>query len=249
MRARFALVSTLRFLNAFLLLAAVCAAFDASPAICRGDEAPGDKEEGFTSLCGPDAAKQWTGYSLKAGEWPKSWSVADGVLHCTGGGKDLVTSELYADFDFRFEWKVSPGGNSGVMYRVSQDQEQPYFTGPEYQVIDNPGWKLEATASQAAGGIYELYPPTKDVAKPAGEWNTGRIVLENNRLQHYLNGQLVAEAVLASDDWNKRVAASKFDAWKKFGKNPTGHLDLQDHGQEVWYRNLRVKALKAKAEK
>jgi hypothetical protein len=227
-----------------LLIAAV-----ALEAICwcaaTAVAAPAKKENGFVALTGPDAREHWSGYGLDKSKdtWPSNWEFADGALHCKGGGTDLKSRQQYGDFDLRFEWKVSPGANSGVMYRVSQEKDPAYHTGPEYQVVDNARHPDGKNPETSAASVYALYTPSKDMTKPAGEWNKARIVISKNHVEHYLNGAKVAEYDLGSDDWNKRVAASKFAAWKKFGTNPRGHVVLQDHGDEVWYRNVRIKSL------
>jgi hypothetical protein len=173
--------------------------------------------------------------------------LTDGVLHRVDGGGDIMTAKEYGDFDFRFDWKIAEGGNSGVMYRVSVEKGPAYETGPEYQVLDNGKHRDGKSSLTSAASLYALYPPAKDVAKPAGEWNEGRIVVHGNHVTHYLNGEKVVDVELGSDDWNKKVAGSKFAAWKKFGVNKRGHIVLQDHGDEVWYRNVRIKELNGNA--
>lgn len=204
-----------------------------------------DQETGFVSLTDGDARDHWLGYGMDDAQdsWPANWEFVDGVLHTKGGGADLKSRDQYRDFDLRFEWKISPNGNSGVMYRVSQESDPPYYTGPEYQVIDDVGNEDAISPDTSSAAVYGLYAPEKKLAKPAGEWNSARIVVDGNHVEHYLNGVKVVECELGSDDWNRRVAASKFGAWKKFGTNGQGHIDLQDHGNEVWYRNVRIKDL------
>ncbi len=187
----------------------------------------------------------WRGYKQEGA--PANWKVEEGVLTRTGDGGDLITKTPYQNFDFEFEWKISPGGNSGVIYLCNEEEDHSFMTGPEYQVIDNPGWKLENTANTAAGALYELYKPEVDAAKPAGEWNTGRIVIHDRVVEHWLNGQKLLTAELGSDDWNARVAPTKFAAWKKFGTLLKGHIALQDHGAQVWYRNLKITNLDGEA--
>jgi hypothetical protein len=210
-----------------------------------GQDGAKEKKEGFAPMVTDSSHDGWIGYSQK--EWPKGWEVADGELHRAGSSGDLMTEKEYADFDFRFEWKISEGGNSGVLYRVKPAMTPAYYTGPEYQVLDNARHADGKSPLTSAGSIYGLYAPAKDVAKPAGEWNEGRITIDHNRVSHYLNGQKVAEAELGSEDWNNGVAKSKFALWPQFGKIARGHIVLQDHGNEVWYRNLRIKELAAKA--
>jgi hypothetical protein len=229
-----------RRLAGWSLVVAITAVMCA-PLALAADAKPAAPEKGFVSLLGPEAQKQWIGYDKK--EWPKGWELKEGVLHRGGSGGDLMTAKEYGDFDLRFEWKITPGGNSGVMYRVSESKEPAYYTGPEYQVLDNAKHADGKNPKTSAGSIYALYPPAKDVTKKVGEWNEGRIVLKGNRVEHYLNGEKTAEAELGGEDWNKRVAESKFSAWKKFGKNRRGHIVLQDHGDEVWFRNVRIKEL------
>lgn len=190
-------------------------------------------------LAGEDLAA-WRGYQSQ--QTPEAWSVADGVLSLDGSGGDLVTRERFGDFELRFEWKIAPGGNSGVLYRVSEDEDYAHKTGPEYQVLDDAA-HADSEARHRAGALYGLYPRSKGGPQPAGAWNTGRIVLDDGRVEHWLNGELVVEAALSSDDWRKRVDGTKFDAWDRFGKNDQGHLVLQDHGARVWYRNMKVRRL------
>jgi hypothetical protein len=228
-----------------LLIAAVALAAVWSCATATIAAEPSKKESGFVPLTGKDGRQHWLGYGLDKAEdtWPPNWEFVDGVLHAKGGGADLKTREQYGDFDLRFEWKVPLGANSGVMYRVSQESDPAYYTGPEYQVVDNKRHADGANPVTSAASVYGLYPPSKDVTKPAGGWNDARIVVSHNHVEHYLNGTKVAEYDLGSADWKKRVAASKFAAWKKFGTNRRGHVVLQDHGDQVWYRNMRIKSL------
>ena len=234
-----------------LLITAVAVAAVWSCAATGVAASPAKKDSGFVVLTGQDAREQWLGYGLDKTKdtWPANWELVDGILQAKGGGADLKTREQYGDFDLRFEWKVPPGANSGVMYRVSQETDPAYYTGPEYQVVDNVGHADGAKPITSAASVYALYPPTKDVTKPAGAWNDGRILVSGNHVEHYLNGKKVVEYELGSTDWKKRVAASKFADWKKFGTNRRGHVVLQDHGDKVWYRNVRIKSLDGEPKK
>lgn len=201
---------------------------------------PIDAASGWHPLFDGKSASAWRGYGKDS--FPsKGWVVRDGALihEQGGGGGDLITRRTYGDFEFAFEWKAAPGANSGVMYGVRESKQPSYFTGPEYQIID--GAKNDPV--HAAGGLYALYPAKLSLLRPAGRWNQGRIRRVGNHIEHWLNGGLVVECEIGSDDWNNRVKNSKFDAWKDFGKVPVGHLCLQDHGNEVWFRNLRARAL------
>ncbi len=184
----------------------------------------------------------------RKGEMPDAgWELVDGTLHhkAGGGGGDLVTRGRYGDFELEFDWKVAEGANSGVFYRVSEEESAPYLTGSEYQVLDNTKHVDGKNPKTSAGAIYALYAAEKDVTRPVGEWNTAKIVVIGNVIEHWLNGELIVKAEIGSDDWNARVAESKFKDWKKYGTKTQGHLVFQDHGDDVWYRNIRVKSAKA----
>jgi hypothetical protein len=193
-------------------------------------------EGGWTVLFDGKSTEHFRGYKQKS--FPtNNWKVEDGTLHCLPkGGPDLVTVEKYESFDLEFEWKVSPGGNSGVMYRVAETQGAPYQTGPEYQVLENP--------KTSAGALYALIAPNQaKTLKPVGEWNSSRILVNKSHVEHWLNGAKVVEYQWGSPEVKDLVAKSKFKGWPTFMGETTGHIDFQAHGQEVWYRNIRVKRL------
>jgi hypothetical protein len=194
-------------------------------------------------LLGDNYQELWRGYKDKA--WPKGWKLEKGVLSRTGASGDLMTIATYGDFDLHLEWKISTGGNSGVMYRVSTGDDAPYFSGPEFQMLDDAAHS-KAKVDTMTGSLYALYARKHDVAKPVGEWNTTRILIRGNHVEHWLNGKKIVECELGSDDWNRRVKDSKFSKWAKFGKNREGHIALQDHGNPVWFRNIRVRRLDSK---
>jgi hypothetical protein len=233
-----------------LLMAAVALVALGPGATIAVAASPAKSESGFVILTGQDSSKHWLGYGLDKAKdtWPANWESVDNTLHCKGGGVDLKTAEQYGDFDLRFEWKVSPGANSGVMYRVSQETDPAYFTGPEYQIVDNVGHPDGKTPKTSAASLYDLYAPNKDLTKPVGDWNDARIVISHSHVEHYLNGKRVVAYELGSAEWKKRVAASKFAEWKKFGTNRRGHVVLQDHGDQVWYRNVRIKSLDSESQ-
>jgi len=185
----------------------------------------------------------WRGYRSET--IPPCWRIAeDGTLHCTGEGSgDLITKEQFADFVLELEWKVAPGGNSGIMYRVTEEYDAPWMSGPEYQVLDNAGHPDGNDPKTSAGACYALYPTDPSAVRPAGEWNTTRIVVDSAHVEHWLNGRKVVEYELWSEDWNARVAASKFRVYPNFGKARQGHIALQNHGDPVWYRNIRIRLL------
>ena len=171
------------------------------------------------------------------------WKIEDRTLHFDGTKSgDIITKQEYGSFELEFEWKISEGGNSGVVYRVSLGDKQPYISGPEYQVLDD-GKHKDSNPKSSAASLYGLYVAKDKKLKPAGEWNTAKIVVKDNAVEHWLNGAQVVSAEMGSDDWNERIENSKFKTWKKFAKNKKGHISFQDHDNPVWYRNIKIKSL------
>ncbi|MGH9338877.1 MAG: 3-keto-disaccharide hydrolase [Acidobacteriota bacterium] len=206
-----------------------------------------EKAEGWQLLFNGENLENWRGYQME--DVPPGWEVSDGAIYFNAeqggeGHSDLTTREQFADFELKLDWKISQGGNSGVFFRVTENHEQEYMTGPEIQVIDPsreryPG--LDAT--RAAGSNYGLHAPTKEVARPAGEWNAMRIVVNGAHVEHWLNAEKIVEYELWTDEWKEMVAKTKFAAWPDYGMNKTGYIVLQDHGAPVWYRNIKIKPL------
>jgi hypothetical protein len=174
---------------------------------------------------------------------PAGWQVVDGALTRVGEGGDLITRDEFGDFELALEWKVAEGGNSGIMYRVTEDAGATYETGPEMQVLDDARHKDGESRLTAAGSAYGLYPAPAGVVKPAGEWNAVRIVVRGNHVEHWLNGIKVVEYELGSPDWKAKVEASKFKQWPGYGRAASGHIALQDHGDRVAYRDIRIRTL------
>lgn len=189
------------------------------------------------------------GWKTYQGRENDSWEVVDGTLHCkqdTVAKKraDILTVDQYANFDLVFEWKIAPTDNSGVIYRATEEFEQPYLAGPEYQVIDDKGYPDKLSPTQTSASNYDMHAPPDNIAiNPPGEWNLGRIVANGNHVEHWLNGAKVLEYEINSDDWKKRKNGSKWKDAKGYGASAQGHIDLQDHGGEVWYRNIKIKTL------
>ncbi|MDZ4865588.1 MAG: DUF1080 domain-containing protein [Gemmatimonadota bacterium] len=226
----------------FLALAGV-------PRAARAQEpAPGaalssvDQAAGWVMLFDGSSAAAWRGY--KAGTLPAGWSVVDGGLTRTGPGGDIVTRTTYGNFELTLEWKISPGGNSGIMYRVTEDNEATYESGPEMQVLDDARHPDGASRLTAAGACYGLYPSPAGVVKPAGEWNRVRIMVAGSHVEHWLNGVKVVDYTLGNPEWLSKVARSKFAQWPGYGKAVRGHIALQDHGDEVAYRDIRIRELR-----
>ncbi|MEM8681234.1 MAG: DUF1080 domain-containing protein [Planctomycetota bacterium] len=183
----------------------------------------------------------WRGYNSE--DAPEGWQVVDGTLHRSGGGGDIMTADEYDNFELTLDWKISEAGNSGIMYRVSKGDSAPYISGPEYQILDNDGHQDGGSDMTSAAALYGLYATDTTAPNPVGEWNTTRIVVDGNHVEHWLNGKKVVDCELGSDDWNERVQNSKFATWEPFGKNAKGHIVLQDHGDLVWFRNIKLRQL------
>lgn len=186
------------------------------------------------------------------------WNIENGTLTPDGTGGDLVTNKEYENFDLEFEFKLPPGSNSGVIYKIvdNPDYKSTYTSGPEYQVIDDKGWaEHNKTASgeipklkdtQLTGANYDMIPPDNlNRVKPIGDWNQGRIVVKDNHVEHYLNGHKVVEYHYGSEAWKALVAKSKFKDWPYATPHAKGYIALQNHSPKeiVWYRNIRIKEL------
>jgi hypothetical protein len=171
------------------------------------------------------------------------WVVQDGALTRTGAGGDIITNDEFGNFELSIDWKIEPGGNSGIFYRASEEQDEIYWNAPEMQVLDDAKHPDGQNLLQSAGAAYDLYPAPRGHVHPGGAWNTARLVVNGNHVEHWLNGFKLLEFEFGSPDWNSKVAGSKFKPHLKFGKNSTGHIGLQDHGNVVAYRNIKIRTL------
>jgi hypothetical protein len=219
----------------------------ALPAVARDDASnvltAAEKKQGWKLLFDGKTTAGWRGY--RKPDVPAGWKVENGALVLDGKGGDLVTAEQYGDFELALEWRIEEGGNSGIMYRVVEaEKAPPYFSGPEMQIAD-PKNVDGPHPMRRAGSCYDLYPVPRDVTRPGGQWNQARLVVRGPRVEHWLNGARVAAYEIGSADWEAKVAASKFAKWPQFGKAPRGHIDLQDHGNRVEFRNVKLRELTA----
>jgi type 1 glutamine amidotransferase len=173
----------------------------------------------------------------------KGWRVEDGCLfHAAGeGGGDIATVDTFGDFELSIEWRVAPGGNSGIFYRCVPGDGPPWRTGPEFQVLDDLRHNDGRAMLTRAGCMYAIAAAAFDTARPAMEWNHTRIVCRGTRIEHYLNGFKVVDVDTASEDFARAVRESKFRDMPGFGTSPRGHIVLQDHGDSVWFRNIRIR--------
>lgn len=186
-----------------------------------------------------------SGWTTAAGKpAPAGWEVVDGAIHLQPGksqGGNIITAHNYGDFSLSFDWKIAPKGNSGIKYRVRDYKGK--VLGLEYQMYDDNATKKPGPAKGSTGSLYDLYEPKGAQPNPPGEWNTGRIVVCGNRIEHWLNGKLIVAAYVGSSEWNKRVAESKFNDIPHFAENTVGKLMITDHGSEVWIGNARFETL------
>lgn len=206
-----------------------------------------EKKDGWELLFDGTTTTGWRGW--KQDTAPEGWKAVDGALTRVAKAGDLITKDQYASFDLMFEWRLAKNGNSGVFYHVAEAPDLPntYTTGPEYQLIDNDGHPDARNGpDRLAGGNYALHAPVNAAPKPIGEWNQARILVDGPHVEHWLNGVKAVEYELWSADWKDRVEKSKFKAMPRYGLEKTGHIALQDHGDEVAFRNLKIKVLDRK---
>jgi len=190
----------------------------------------------------------WRGYNTDS-IYPE-WTIVDSAMVFTPGkfgGKNIITKKEYTSFILSLEWKISKGGNSGIFWGVFEDPKykEAYQTGPEIQVLDNERHPDGKTDVHRAGALYDMVAPKHDVVKPAGEWNKCVIKIDykNNIGVVTMNGAEIETFSVKGPKWDAMVSNSKFATWDGFGKHHTGHIGLQDHGNKVWYRNIKIKRL------
>lgn len=214
-------------------------------------------ETGFVSLFDGKTTNGWHTYGKNT--IGKAWKAEDGVLHLdaaskkewqTAEGGDIISNEEFENFDLRLDWKISPKGNSGVIFYIHEDPSKfqyPWNTGPEMQVLDNGsptqlGHDDAKLYTHRAGDLYDLLA-SKDAVKPAGEWNAVEIVANKGKLDFYMNGEHTLSTTMWNDTWKQMIAISKFKGMEGFGTYQKGRIGLQDHGNDVWFRNIRIKKL------
>lgn len=207
-------------------------------------------DKGWQNLLADNNLLGWHSYGKEyAG---KAWEIENEILHFSPKGKDasqrgdLTTNEAYENFHLKLEWKISKNGNSGIIFLVNDDAakyKKSYLTGPEMQVLDNNGHPDAKIHKHRAGDLYDLIASKTETVKPVGEWNKAEITLKDAKLEFYLNGEKVVSTVLWDKNWDEMIASSKFKIMPDFAKYKSGKIVLQDHGDEVWYRNIMIKKL------
>ena len=207
------------------------------------------KKKGFVKLFDGKTTTGWHTYNKTS--VGSAWDVENGALHMSptkkgkDGGGDLVTDKEYSNFHLKLEWKVAPKANSGIIFFVNEDPKykQTYLTGPEMQVLDNDGHPDGKIIKHRSGDLYDMIKSTSEPVKAVGEWNKAEIISDNGKLTLILNGVTTVTTTLWDDSWKALIAGSKFAKWEGFGTYESGKISLQDHGNEVWYRNISIKEL------
>jgi hypothetical protein len=203
---------------------------------------PAERGAGWRLLFDGSNLNAWRGY--KAVDVPSGWHVANGELTKDRPVADIVSREEFGDFELQIDWKIGEAGNGGIFYRGSEEFDKIYWTGPEYQLLDDIKAEDNKTRLTCAGAAYGLYPSPAGHLNPVGTWNTTRIVAKGAHIEHWLNGYKLLEYEMWSPDWEAKVKASKFAAWPKYGRLRSGHLAMQgDHSGTLSFRNIKIRSL------
>jgi hypothetical protein len=201
------------------------------------------KKEGWRLLFDGKTTAGFRGY--KTDTVPAAWHVVDGVLTKTVGTGDIVTKEQFQDFALQWDWKLGNAGNSGVFYRASEEYDHIYWTGPEFQLLDDANAPDGRNRLTSAGSAYGLYAAPAGIVKAADQWNTSQIIVKGKHVEHWMNGQKLLEYELGSPDWEAKVKASKFGVWPHYGRVPKGVIGFQgDHNGTLSLRNIMIRELK-----
>ena len=195
----------------------------------------------WQSLFDGNSLDGWRRY--KSDKPVRGWQVIDGELVRTSKAGDLITERQFSDFELQLEWKVEPGGNSGIFFRADESERYIFLTAPEMQILDDASHRDGKSPLTSAGANYALHPAPRGVVNPAGEWNHARLRVIGKQVTHWLNHQQIVSYELGSEDWQQRVAKSKFAKWSKYGSLSRGHIGLQDHGDRVAFRNIQIRDL------
>ena len=215
-----------------------------------------EQADGWITLFDGTSTEGWRGYGKET--LPPAWEIVDGTLHIKGSGRgeagaedggDIIYDKQFQNFDFKLKWKISEGGNSGILYLGQESPEYDFIwkTAPEYQLLDSAhiDWNLGKDGNRRAASLYDLIPAKPQNVKPAGEWNEAEIIVYDGTVVHKQNGVTVLEYHLWTPEWNELVAGSKFPALNPNWANvaPKGYIGLQDHGNDVWFKDIMIKEL------
>lgn len=210
-----------------------------------------EQEEGWILMFDGETTNGWRGYNKTA--FPDSgWVIEDGTLKCLdremgGGGGDIIYETRYKDFHMKLEWKIDTVGNSGIFYLGQELEDRPiWHTAPEMQVLDNEGHpdaERGENGNRKASSLYDLIPAVPQNANPAREWNSVEVKVYQGTVEHYMNGEIVVDYQLDTPEWEEMISQSKFSELPAFGKYQEGYIGLQDHGNNAWYRNMKIKPM------
>ena len=205
-----------------------------------------EMEGGWKLLFDGKTANGW--HKFNQDTIDEGWIVENDCFVALGKGGDIggdiVTDQEFVNFELKIEWKISPGGNSGILYHVLEgDYPAVYATGPEYQLIDDIGFPQKLEEWQTTGANYAMDQPKNAKIKPVGEWNSSRILVNDSHVEHWLNGEKVVEYELWTDEWKEKVKNGKWSEYPKYGLAHTGRISLQDHGSVTWFRDIKIREL------
>jgi len=200
---------------------------------------------GWESLFDGKTMDQWRVYQE---EDLRGWEIRDDEMIALGleeGHADIITKEIYTNFELRLEWNISQGGNSGIFFNVAEEEElgTVYQSGPEYQLADDLSLAKDYNRTRVSGANYDMHAPRLNVAKPAGQWNTTRLIVDEGHVQHWLNGKKVVAYNLWTPEWEEIKKNSKWSFYPKYGSYTSGHIALQDHGGQIRFRNVKLRRL------
>ena len=197
---------------------------------------------GWRALFDGKTTAGWRGF--RQPRMPDGWQVVDGALTRIARATDIVTIDEFGDFELVVEWKMGSNGNSGIFYRVTEDDEVMWPVAPEFQLIDNGYTREPLKQVQRAGANYDLHPPAGDVTRPIGSWNEARLLVRGAHVEHWLNGAKLVEYELWTADWEQRVQQSKFKDYPRYARARRGHIGLQEHDSRVAFRNIKIRELR-----
>jgi len=210
-----------------------------SPAVATA--APQPVDTNWRSLI-DSSASAWRGY--KTNDLPAGWKVVDGTLSKEKAVRDIVTRDQFGNFELTLDWKLSRGGNAGLFYRGTEEYDAVYWSAPEYQLLDDAVHVDRLNPMTSAGAAYDIYPAPAGHAKPGGQWNSTRLVVNGSHVEHWLNGFKLLEYELGGPEWTAKVKASKFSTYPNYGRAARGHIAIQgDHEGALALRNIRIREI------